>query len=49
MFTLFDLSVLAAVVAIFLLLGIGAVNAGADSRPGFGDDESHHNSAGGDF
>jgi hypothetical protein len=49
MVALFDLSVLAAVVAIFLLLGIGAANAGADSRPGFGDDQSHHNSARGDF
>lgn len=50
---LFDLAVLATVVVIFLLLGIGAVSAGADTRPGFGEDDNsfpeHHNIIGGSF
>ena len=53
MAALFDLAVLATVVVIFLLLGIGAVSAGADTRPGFGEDDNsfpeHHNSIGGSF
>jgi len=40
-------------VILFLLLGIGAVSAGADTRPGFGEDDNsfpeHHNSIGGSF
>ena len=36
------LSVLVGTV-LLLLLGIGAVNVGADSRPGFLDDQGHHN------
>ena len=50
---LFDLMILAGAVAMLLLLGIGAVSSGADSRPGFGEDETrfpeHHNIAGGTF
>jgi hypothetical protein len=50
---LFDLSVLAGVIAIFLLLAVWASAAGTDSRPGFGQDDprfpEHHNSIGGSF
>ncbi len=46
-----DLATLGAIVVVLLLLGWGAATAGADSRPGFGEDESrfpnHHNSVGG--
>lgn len=53
MAALFDLSVLGAIVAVLLLLGSGAVSGGADSRPGFGEDNQqfpeHHNSVGGSF
>jgi len=53
MVVLFDLSVLAAVIAIFLLLAVGATSAGTDTRPGFGEDDyhfpEHHNSVGGSF
>jgi hypothetical protein len=38
----FVLSILAATV-LLLLLGIGATNVGIDSRPGFLDDQGHHN------
>jgi hypothetical protein len=44
----FALSVLAGVV-LLLLLGVGAVAAGEDTRPGFRDDQGHHNSIGGTF
>ncbi len=36
------ISLLAGIV-LLLLLGIGAVAGGADSRPGFVDDNGHHN------
>jgi hypothetical protein len=41
---LFGLSVLAGIIAVLVLLGIGAVAAGTDSRPGFSEDKSHHSS-----
>ena len=40
---LFGLSVLAGIIGILALLGIGAAVAGTDSRPGF-EDKSHHSS-----
>jgi hypothetical protein len=43
------LSVLVGIIAILLILGLGAAAAGVDSRPGFSDDQSHHNSFGRDF
>jgi len=53
MAALFDLSVLAGIVAALLALGAGAVSRGSDSRPGFGADAKrfpdHHNIAGGTF
>jgi len=53
MAALFDFSVLAGAVALLLLLGVGAVSGGADTRPGFGDDENrfpdHHNIIGGTY
>lgn len=53
MAALFDLLVLGAIVAVLLLLGSGAASAGADSRPGLGEDDQrfpeHHNSIGGSF
>jgi hypothetical protein len=46
----FDLAVLGAIVAVLLLLGWGAVNAGTDTRPGFGEADErfpeHHNFGG---
>jgi hypothetical protein len=42
---LFALVILAGIV----LLGSAAATAGVDSRPGYSDDQSHHNSARGDF
>jgi hypothetical protein len=44
-----DLSLLAGIVLLLVLLGIGATTAGADSRPGYVDDRGHHNSIGGNF
>jgi hypothetical protein len=41
---LFGLSVLAGIIGILALLGIGAAVAGVDSRPGFCEDKSHHSS-----
>jgi len=41
---LFGLAVLAGIIAILALLGIGATKAGTDSRPGFCEDKSHHSS-----
>ena len=53
MAALFDLSILAGTVAALLLLGLGAITVGSDSRPGFGEDEprfpEHHNITGGTF
>jgi len=49
---LFALSVFAIVVAILVLLGIGAALKGVDSRPGLGDENrfpDHHNFSGGSF
>lgn len=43
------LSVLVGIIAILLILGLGATAAGVDSRPGFSEDQSHHNSFGRDF
>lgn len=40
---LFGLSVLIGIVAILVLVGQAAAAAGVDSRPGFSDDQSHHN------
>ncbi len=46
----FDLGILGAVVAVLLGLGLGAINAGEDTRDGFdGNDErfpKHHNFGG---
>jgi hypothetical protein len=41
---LFGISVLAGIIAILVLLGIGAAAVGTDSRPGLGEDKSHHSS-----
>ena len=41
---LFGLSVLAGIIGMLVLLGIGATRAGTDSRPGFCEDKSHHSS-----
>ncbi len=53
MAALFDLLVLAGVISILLLLGVGAITSGTDTRPGFGDEEprlpEHHDFAGGQF
>lgn len=43
------LSVLVGIIAILLVLGLGAAAAGVDSRPGFSEDQGHHNSFGRDF
>jgi hypothetical protein len=43
------LSVLVGIIAILLILGLGAAAVGVDSRPGFSEDQSHHNSFRGDF
>ena len=40
---LFGLSVLIGIVAGLVLVGLAAGSAGVDSRPGFSDDQSHHN------
>jgi hypothetical protein len=40
---LFGLAVLFAVVAILVFVGLAAGAAGVDSRPGYSDDQSHHN------
>ncbi len=39
----FGLSVLVGFVAILVLMGLAAGAAGVDSRPGYSDDQSHHN------
>ena len=44
-----DLLSALAILAGIALLGISAANVGFDSRPGYGDDQSHHNSVRGDF
>jgi len=49
---LFDLTVLGAIVAVLLLLGWGAVNAGTDTRPGFDEADERfpeHHKVGGSF